>query len=96
MDDKWITKVVFISIIQSMLVVSAVILNLHIIEFNRYMGGQICLITGIPEDLALTTSSMGFLNNVIVIMLLLEQTILSRTYYKIIEKGINYLSRFAY
>lgn len=60
MGTKWLIKVLILSTIQSMLVVSTAVLNFYFLQFNYYIGSQICSITEIPANLAFTTASMGF------------------------------------
>ena len=63
-----------------------------LIKFNIYFSKTICTITKIPEDLSLTLMSIGFKNNILVLLTIFEVVILIYLFSKISK--INFIKRF--
>lgn len=60
------------SLFQTLIVVILSLGILYIIRFNLNVANYISNITGIPSDMSISIMSAGFVNNIVILMLVIE------------------------
>lgn len=83
LDYKDFLIIVIKSFVLSIIIVSLVIGISFLLKFNYDLANYVCSITKIPQNLAITPVSLGFRNNLIVVISLSQLGIIYYIYEKL-------------